>query len=494
MPDSASLKALFDPQSFRAEGHKLIDLLADSLQHSLAGEGNARTSQQPNQSAAHWRDHLQAALAGNAAPTAASELFSQWIGQSIKTHHPHTMGHQVGVTAPIAALADLLGSLLDTGNGVFEVGDPATAVERAVVMDLARRLNMGENAGGYLTSGGTLGNLTALLAARQAAAPFDAWKHGNDNTRPFGVLVSEQAHYCIDRAARVMGWGERGVIKVRTDAQSRMQTGAMQEALDSTRAEGIQVIAAVGNAGTTATGAFDPLDEIAEFCRVNGLWFHADAAHGGAVVFSPKYRHLLKGIEYADSIVIDFHKLMMSPSLTTAVLFKREATSFGAFAQEAKYLWRTKDPISVGGDALPWFDAAHRTMECTRPMAALRVFALLANHGDKAIANYVESVFAAAQEFAKIIQTTPGFELLTPPTANIICYRIAPPELTDAESDALNTAVRTQLISEGNFYIVETKIADRTWLRSAIMNPFTSGEHFRSLLETLLRIREEINI
>ncbi|MDA0814479.1 MAG: pyridoxal-dependent decarboxylase, partial [Verrucomicrobia bacterium] len=454
-----------------------------------------RPSRSPDTAAAEWSDYLHMALSrtGAGAPTSPSELFSRWIDQSIKGHHPQTMGHQVGVSAPVSALADLLDSLLDTGNGVFEVGDPATAVERAVVKDLTGRLSMGTDAGGYLTSGGTLGNLTALLAARQAAAPFDAWQHGNDNARPLGVLVSDQSHYCIDRAARVMGWGEQGVVRVRTDNEYRMRAPAMQAALDQALADGIRVIAAVGNACTTATGAFDPLEEIADFCCNNSLWFHADAAHGGAVIFTQKHRHLLNGIELADSIVIDFHKLMMAPSLTTAVLFKNEATSFGAFAQNAEYLWRTADPIDQAEGDIPWFDAARRTMECTRPMAALRVFALLATRGDKVIVDSVETVFASARDFAELIRTTSGFELLTTPTANIVCYRLAPAGLTEPERDALNTATRSRLIAEGDFYIVETKIAGRTWLRSAVMNPFTSTDHFRGLLDVLLAINIDSN-
>jgi L-2,4-diaminobutyrate decarboxylase len=132
-------------------------------------------------------------------------------------------------------------------------------------------------------------------------------------------------------------------------------------------------------------------------------------------------------------------------------------------------------------------------MECTRPMAALRVFALLATHGDKVIGDSINTVFASARDFAELIRTTSGFELLTTPTANIVCYRLAPTELTGPERDTLNTATRSRLIADGDFYIVETKIAGRTWLRSAIMNPFTSMDHFRRLLDALLAISVRSN-
>ncbi|MGK0187258.1 MAG: L-2,4-diaminobutyrate decarboxylase [Verrucomicrobiales bacterium] len=486
MTDSTSLESLYDPEAFRTHGHLLVDKLTESLTQSLSGEGPARPTQEPEAAVAEWEKILQHSLADR--PESVSSLFDLLIAKSIKSHHPQTMGHQVGVTAPISALTEMMGALLDTGNGVFEVGNPATAIERVVIKDLARRLSMGENAGGYLTSGGTLGNLTALLAARQAVVDSDVWEDGNDSAHPFGVLVSEQAHYCIDRAARVMGWGSRGVIRVATDHYSQMRRPELQTAFDKARAEGIQVVAVVGNACTTATGSFDPLEEIADFAREHGIWFHVDAAHGGAVIFSDAHRHLLQGVAHADSVVIDFHKLMLTPALTTAVLFNDEASSFGAFAQQAEYLWRSDDGNNFEQTRFPWQDSAQRTMECTRPMAALRIFALLATQGDRIIGKNVDVLFASAQIFAAVIADTPDVELLTPPVANIVCYRLTPDGLSDTECDAINTESRKRLLAEGNFYFVETKIHGRTWLRSAIMNPFTEKIHFIALLDALKRL------
>lgn len=493
MRDRASLQHLCDPETFRTLGHSLVDKLADRLKESLSGEGIARPSQSPEAAVAEWKEILEHSISRQ--PCDITSVFDKWIDRSIKSHHPQVMGHQVGVSAPVAALAELTGALLDTGNGVFEVGNPATAIERVVIKDLTARLGMSDLAGGYLTSGGTLGNLTALLAARQASSGYNVWQEGNQDARPLGVLVSDEAHYCIDRAARVMGWGAKGVVRVPVDQQSRiMRRPALQDALDRATAEGIQVIAVVANACTTATGSFDPLDEISEFAIENRLWFHVDAAHGGAVVFSKKHRHLIEGIQHADSIVIDFHKLMLTPALTTAVIFKNEATSFGAFAQQAEYLWRT-ETVEEPCDhpQLPWHDAARRTMECTRPMAALRIFALLTTGGERSIAENVDTLFATASEFAEIITVTEGFELLTKPTANILCFRLSPEGISNSARDVLNSGCRKRLIEEENFYIVETKVNGETWLRSAIMNPFTESTHFLGLLRALKRISKEVS-
>ena len=413
-------------------------------------------------------------------------MFSEWIAQAIKIHHPHVMGHQVGVSAPVAALADLLGSLLDTGNGVYEVGNPATAIERAVICDLCERMNLGPRSGGFITSGGTLGNLTALLAARRVAAPQDVWQEGNSSDVQLGVLVSEEAHYCMDRAARIMGWGEAGVIKVCTDSNRRLTASALETSLKSATARGIKTIAAVGNSCTTGTGVFDPLEEIAEFCENHQLWFHVDAAHGGAAIFSENHRSLLNGIEHANSVVIDFHKLMLTPSLATAVLFRDESTSF-AFSQQADYLWRE----ASSNEELPWYDAARRTMECTRSMSALRIYAILATHGQALIEANVDRVFEAAQEFADLLDSASDFELFAHPQANIVCFRYRPLDLSKNELSDLNSSIRSRLIRKGNHYIVETKFEGNTWLRCAIMNPFTNIGHMRALLQAIRKVAKD---
>lgn len=499
-PPPSALDSAFDPEAFRSAGHALVDFLADGLRASLSGTGKVITLDDPEAAFAEWQSLLEQSLAGAASPSAARDelgTFRKWADKAIKTHHPRNLGHQVGMSAPIAALADLSSSLLDTGNGVFEVGNPATAIERVVIRHLAKTLGFGDGAGGFLTSGGTLGNLTALLAARAAASPHDVWSDGNSDACALGVLVSDAAHYCIDRAARVMGWGTRGVVRVATDNQFRMRASTMAKALADARSAGVRVIAAVGNACTTATGAFDPLDELGAFCREHQLWFHVDAAHGGAAAFSAEHRRLLHGISQADSVVVDFHKLMLTPSLATAVLFRHEATSFATFTQQADYLWRAdgQDNGQNNGqkagqregaeDSLPWFDAARRTMECTRPMAALRIFALLAAHGEQVIGETVDRVFATAKELASMAAETPGFEVLGTPAANIVCYRLAPPSLPPEACDTLNSAARARLVARGDFYIVETRIGGRTWLRSAIMNPFTTTDDLSALLREL---------
>lgn len=459
----------FDPEAFRSLGHQVVDALADHWKGAAAGDPPVQRWMEPEDAFAFWEERLKSGVDPRT-------LITTILERSFHVAHPRNLGHQVGPVLPAVAAIDLIGNLLDIGNGVYEVGQPATPMERVVLQRLASVLGLPQSADGVLTSGGSLGNLTALLAMRQARG--GAWESGGHE---YAVLVSEESHYCVDRAARIMGWGQEGVIRVPVDAAYRMSMPALRNALTRTRASGRHILGVVASAGSTATGQMDPLEDIANFCASEDLWLHVDAAHGGAFAFSQKARPLLRGIERADSVVVDFHKMLLCPSLVTAVLFRRAEHSYQSFAQEAGYLWRADDEHA-------WWDAAKRTLECTRPMLGLRAYALLALGGESLLETYIDRCRARTLRFAEMIEAAPDFELLIVPESNIICYRHVPDRNASPEEvDHLNQAIREHLVREGYFYIVQVEKAGRTYLRSAFMNPFTEEFHLAELLESLRR-------
>ena len=465
------LGGAFDPEAFRSLGHQVVDLLADALGATGRGEAAVRSGESPQEAFEFW----EAQLAGPGSPGSPQELARLAIERSFRSHHPRNLGHQVGPVLPAVAAMELVAGLLDTGNGVFEVGNPATPMERVVLMDLARRCGLPAGADGVLTSGGSLGNLTAMLAMRQAQT--GSWDTGSTRS-PLAVLVSTEAHYCVTRNVKIMGWGEGGAIHIPVDGDYRLRADALEEGLGAARGRGVEVIGVVASAGSTATGRIDPLDEIGRFCEEHGLWFHVDAAHAGAYVFSEKARPLLRGIERADSLVIDFHKMLLSPSLLTAVLFRDGRDSFKTFAQHADYLWREDESTE-------WWDAAKRTLECTRPMLGLRAFAALQSGRDGLLERYIDHTLAITHAFADLIEAAPDFELLTRPESNIVCYRFTPAGVPGAELDALNARLREKLVQAGGFYIVQVEKHGRLYLRSAVMNPHVELSTCEALLDAV---------
>lgn len=471
-PRSAIVSRAFDAQAFRDQGHRAVDLLADYLAQVRSGRLPVLPWQEPQDAVDSWQAQL------NNPGQDVEGLIEQVLATAFHAHHPHNLGHQVGPALPAAAIMDLVASLLDTGNAVYEVGHPATPMERVVLGELARRIRFPQEADGVLTSGGSLGNLTAMLVMRECQS--GVWEKGTRN-EAFAVLVSSEAHYCVVRAAKIMGWGERGVIRVPVDEHFRLRRESLETALTQARSEGLRVLGVAAGAGSTATGRIDPLHEIADFCQHHQLWLHVDAAHAGAFVFSAKARPMLDGLERADSVVIDFHKMLLSPSLLTAVLFKRGHDSYQAFAQQADYLWRADQTEE-------WWDGAKRTLECTRPMLGLRAYALLKFGGETLFEAFIDQAIAATQGFAALIEASSDFEMLVWPESNIICYRYLPEPLDDEIANDLNRRIRAALVREGRFYIVQVEKRGRVYLRSAVMNPHIHAEVFEDLLDEIRRL------
>lgn len=468
MTTPSSLAAAYSTHDFRQWGHALIDMMADHIQHAQHAQlPQAIPYRHPEAELAFWQADFDQ---GTGDPLA---FFRQLLDHSIQLHHPHYMGHQVSVPALISSLAGMVSDLLSNGTGVYEMGMASNAIERVVTDFTCRRIGYPDTANGVITSGGTLANLTAMLAARQAKAPTAVWETGHHER--LAILVSEEAHYCIDRAARIMGMGTDGIIKLPTDDQYRLRTDLLPQYYADAVARGLHPIAVVGCAGSTSTGSYDDLVAIADFCNQHQLWFHVDGAHGGAVVFHDDYRHLVQGIERADTVVIDYHKLLMTPALNTALLFQQGHVAYNTFAQRAQYLWEATQQQE-------WFQSGKRTFECTKLMLSIKVYAILRTYGAGVFADNIHRLYQQARVFADLIAAAPDFELAVVPPSNIVNFRYLPAD-PSADVDALNARIRQQLVEEGEFYIVQTILQGRRYLRTTIMNPLTAAADFAALLE-----------
>ena len=465
------LEQAYDVQNFREWGHQLIDLLSDHLQKVQTDRNFPVISyREPEQELQHWQQDFQK----TGEPI---DLFKDILQHSIHVHHPRYIGHQVSVPALVAGLAGLMSDVLSNGTGVYEMGMSSNALERVVTDWLAQKIGYDANAAGIMTSGGSLANLTALLAARKAKAPTEVWEHGHHEN--LAVLVSEEAHYCIDRAARIMGMGSAGIIKVPVNEHFQIRMDLLEDHLRQAEAKGLKVIAVVGCAASTATGSYDDLNALADFCAKHDLWLHVDGAHGGAVVVSEKYRHLAAGIERADSVVIDFHKMLMTPSLSTALIFKRGADSFKTFIQKAQYLWDAQQ-------APEWYHSGKRTFECTKFMMSIKMYSILKTYGERIFSENVERLYDLGKAFANMIRERPHFELAAEPEANIVNFRYA--NAPAEQLNELNSSIRGALLESGKFYIVQTLLQGKRYLRTTIMNPLTKETDLEALLDEIERL------
>lgn len=416
-------------------------------------------------------------------------FLSAYLEASTRLHHPGYMAHQVAVPHPQSSIAALVGAYTNNPMAIYEMGPAAATVEYAVLNWMLGKTGWtpspvpgslperggGRAGGGVLTHGGSLANLTALQAARARVAP-KSWEEGTPANL---VLVAPKAcHYSIARAAAMMGLGQKAVSHAPSDAEGRLDPEKLGTLLARLRNEGHVPLAVVANACSTALGLYDPIRDVAAVCNELGIWLHVDGAHGASALVSPRHRGLLDGVELADSMVWDAHKMLRTPCLSAAVLVRDARDLDRAFREDASYLFHDKDQ--------PGFDFIHRTVECTKAALGLKVFFALAAEGESGMAAYIDRQFDLAKSAAAFLRAQPDVEVAVEPQSNIVCFRLA-------GSDALQIELRRRLVEDGRYYISTAEALGKRWLRLALMNPATELSDIEGLVHELVSCRDAIH-
>ena len=479
--NKTNIPSPFDPEAFRKEGHTLVDTLSDYLGEALSGnEMPVLPWNDPDQLAEYF-----AFDQGKREKEPVNDFIKRIIDKSIHIHHPNYIGHQVTSPLPAAALVQFCTTLLNNGAAIYEMGPVNMAMERNVIKKFSSLIGYDEGSDGIFTHGGTAGNLTAMLAARQAKTDYNIWEEGIRELNRPAYMISEQAHYSVGRNVKIMGLGEESIVKVPVDKHFRMRTDLLEEIKSSAEKKGIRIISVVASSCSTATGTYDDLEAIAEFCEKYNLWMHVDGAHGMGVLFSEKYRRLAKGIQRADSVVIDFHKMLLVPALNTLVMFKHGERSFETFAQKASYLFqKTRKNL--------WYNSAVRTIECTKSALGIIAYTALKYYGENYYNEYIDSRYDLALIFAGMIRSDIQLQLAVQPESNIVCFRFAPEKVSENELNRINSEIRSEIIKEGSFYIVQAELDGKIWLRVTIINPVTSENDLKELLVRVSDLGAEI--
>jgi L-2,4-diaminobutyrate decarboxylase len=471
----------FDPEEFRNEGHKLVDILSDYLTRTLKGEEKTVLPW-------HEPDKLAEIFSFDSG-SGDNESFENYVGRILKytnhLHHPHYVGHQVTAPLPVTALVQFCTSLLNNGAAIYEMGPVAMAMEKNLIRYFAAMIGYSASCDGIFTHGGSAGNLTAMLAIRQNMCDYNIWEEGVKELRKPGFLISDQSHYSIGRNAKIMGLGDESLIRVPYDNNYRMKVSSLQEYKNRGEEKGIKVVSVVANSCSTATGSYDDLEAIADFCENYNLWMHVDGAHGTGVLFSEKYRDKVKGLERADSVIIDFHKMLLVPGLNTMVLFRNGEKSYETFAQKASYLFKKTDENE-------WYNSAKRTLECTKSAMGVIAYTAVKYYGANYYREYIDSRYDLAAEFADAIDSTPEMELAVKPDANIVCFRYAPEVHDDNKLNKINAAIRDKIIKEGSYYLVQTELEGKLWLRTTLLNPVTDNIDLKELILRVIEVGKEM--
>lgn len=420
-----------------------------------------------------------------------AEIVDLYLQTGIQVYSPGYMGRQFSGPFPVTAVVDMVSAIATQPASFYEAGALPCVVERVMSEEFNRFLGFpSDRFTMFTTSGGSLANLTALLAARGRRYP-QAWGEGMGETDCCpAIAVSSDVHYSITRAAGILGIGENRLVRLPLDHARRITPAGAREALDAAAARGLDVFCIVANAGSTSFGAIDPLNELADMAAERGIWLHVDGSHGGSLIVSDRLRPRLAGLNRADSLTLDAHKTMFVPAACTLLFYRDRDQATAAFRQEASYVFENTS------DVYSEYNSADRNFECTKRPMIMSLWALWAMYGRTAIAEKLEALCDMTRKAHGILSAAPDFVPLHLPETNILCFRYLPNEqLSPKALGALQTEIRSRVRARGRFFISKVDIDGVSALRLVLMNHRITTDHIRQMLDEVravaLTIREE---
>ena len=405
-----------------------------------------------------------------------------FLKDSLSVHHPQCVAHLHCPSLVISQAAEVLINATNQSMDSWDQSPSATIMEVKLVEWLREQVGFGAGDAGVFTSGGTQSNLMGLMLARDAF--FARQGHSVQQNGLTGdlsklkVFCSENAHFSVQKNMALMGLGYRSVTLVKTDEFSRMDVSDLSEKLAQAKANGEQVMAIVATAGTTDAGAIDPLADIAALAAKEGIWVHVDAAWGGALLLSEKYRHYLNGLELVDSVTLDFHKQFFQTISCGAFLLK-DARHYQLMRYQAAYLNSDFDEEH----GVP--NLVSKSLQTTRRFDALKLWMGLEALGQKKYAEIIDNGVTLAQDVAAWVLEQPQLELVMKPQLASVLFRFRPAQGDMAFVALLNQRIGDGLLASGAANVGVTEADGITCLKLTLLNPTVNLQDVKVLLESV---------
>jgi aromatic-L-amino-acid decarboxylase len=482
-PDTPVEQSL-DPDNWeelRQLGHRMVD----DMMHYLQTVSERPAWQQPSASSIS-NLHQTLPQSPQTAESVYEEFLTTVLPYNKNNIHPRFWSWVEGGGTPFGMLADMLASGM---NPNLAIGDHAPVYVENQVLDWCKQIfGFPSTAGGVLTSGASMANITALVVARNQALSPDI-KHRGLRATPGQLMIygSSETHNCLLKGAVVIGIGSDNFRKVPVDDDYRIRIDLLQQMIREDRAAGHLPFCIVGNAGTVNTGAIDDLAALGDIARREKLWFHVDGAFGAVPKLLPEFKERLKGLEAADSLSFDFHKWFYVNYDVAAVLIRDAAAHRDAFSSPVSYLASHERGLAGGPEPL-----SNYGMELSRGFRALKVWMLLKQNGIRKYEQLVRQNLEQAQYLGGRIAAIPGLELMTAISLNIVCYRYNPGHLDDNSLNALNKELLQRLQEQGIATPSYTVLNGRYAIRVAITNHRSTRKDFDCLVEASVRLGMEI--
>ena len=448
-------------EQMREFGYRVVDLLAEHFAQIGGGPVGAKADP----------DILCALLSGMPAgiPADPHELLIRLqrdvFPNNLHVDHPRFFAFVPGPNNFISAMADALASGFNVFNGTWFGGSAAAALELEVIRWFCQWCELPAAAGGLFVSGGSVANMTGLLAARHALL--------QDRIEGATVYFSDQTHSSVERALRIIGFAPGQMRILPADREFRLPVDAVASAIAADRAAGLRPFCIIANAGTTNTGAVDPLTELSELCVQEKMWLHADGAFGAAAILSDRGRIALRGLECADSISLDPHKWLFQSFECGCVLVRDVAHLKAAFQIMPDYL---RD-VHRATEEVHFCDYG---IQLTRSFRALKVWLSFQTFGLNAFRGAIDRGFELADYAEEQLRARSGWQILSPARMATVCFRFG-------QDDALQTRLVEKMMLDGYALLTSTRLRDAVALRLCTINPRTTNSDIEQTIERLDR-------
>lgn len=462
-----------DPEEMRALGYQAVDLIVErlsGLSADPAWKGALRSELDPL-----WRG--PAPETGTPLGVVMERAAREILPVAARVDHPRFFAFVPSSPTWAAVMADVLSSGFNTFQGTWLGSSGPSALELIVLGWFRDWLGMPQAASGVFTSGGSAANLDAIVAALEAAGRPE---------RP-SIFFSDQGHSALLRAGRIAGVPREGVHVVASGPDYGIDMQALREAVAEARAQGRTPVLVGANGGATNTGVVDPLLEIGEFARQEGLWFHVDAAYGGFAVLTDQGRRALAGIGEADSIALDPHKWLFQTFECGCLMVRDPDTLERAFSVNPEYLQDTR----LGREQVNFGD---RGLQLSRSFRALKVWMTLQTFGLQRIRAAIQHGIDLANAAQEYVRESEVLEMLSPVSLSVVCYRFRPrgSAMDEAALETLNTAIQDSVVKSGFAMLSSTRLKDRYSLRLCILNHSAKWEDVLELLQRVERLGYEL--
>jgi glutamate/tyrosine decarboxylase-like PLP-dependent enzyme len=457
----------------------------------------------------HAPAHVKAHFAGPApaGPQPVDEIYAEYLEYvrpyQLGNSHPRFWGWVLGTGTPMGVIAEMLAASTDAVSGIYSF--VANNYVELQVLDWCKQLlGYPLEAGGLLTSGCSASNLIALAVARNAKAGFDVRGEGLAGApvdqrgeglagaaQRLTVYCSTEAHSSLTKAVELLGMGTRSLRRVPTDDLMRIDLGALADLVARDRAAGLRPVCVVGVAGTTNTGSIDDLPGLADFCAAEDLWFHVDGAFGAWAAIAPESRHIVAGMERADSLAFDLHKWMNLTYPVGCVLVRDAQAQLDTFSLTPSYLAHGEGDRGLTAVDTPWL--SDFGFELSRGFHALKVWMALKEHGTEKFARVIQQNVDQARYLEGLVAAAPQLEQALPAALNIVCFRYVSPGLSDAALDQLNKEIELELQERGIAVPSVSTVHGRKYLHVAVANHRSRREDFDLLVREVLRLGGELD-